>query len=127
MTREEVEAFEKVFGQMEGVHSEISALAKKSPNDGLNKFKLRFVNAAITAANAILANGYLPFNDFEKFDEDDLPTNSDVTFIVGQYIEELERYRADNIKLYGGRWVYNLPEKEPQVYTAPPKKIAGRK
>jgi hypothetical protein len=87
MTREEVEAFEKVFGQMEGIHSEISALAKKSPNDGLNKFKLRFVNATIASANAILANGYLPFDDFKKFDEDDLPTNSDVTFIVGQYIE----------------------------------------
>jgi hypothetical protein len=126
MTREEVEAFEKVFGQMEGIHSEISALAKKSPNDGLNKFKLRFVNATIASANAILANGYLPFDDFKKFDEDDLPTNSDVTFIVGQYIEELERLRADNIKQHAGRWVYELPHGEPLIHTAPPKKLARK-
>ena len=124
MTREEVEAFEKIFGQMEGVHDEISALAKKSPNDGLNKFKLRFVNSAIAAANGILTNGYLPFDDFKKFDDDDLPTNSDVTFIVGQYIEELERFRADNIRMSGGRWVYELPANEQPIYTAPPKKLA---
>lgn len=127
MTRQEIEAFEKIFGQMEGVHDEISALAKKSPNDGLNKFKLRFVNAAIAAANAILTNGYLPFDDFKKFDEDDLPTNSDVTFIVGQYIEELERLRADNIHLNRGRWVYKLPEGEPAIHTAPPRKLARNK
>lgn len=126
MTRAEVEALEKIFGQMEGVHSEISALAKKSPNDGLNKFKLRFVNSTIASANAILAGGYVPFADFQKFDEDDLPTNSDVAFIVGQYIEELERLRADNIRPYQGRWAYRLPESETQVFTAPPKKLRNK-
>ncbi len=127
MNRQEIEAFEKIFGQMEGVHDEISTLAKKAPNDGLSKFKLGFVNATIAAANAILANGYLPFDDFEKFEEDDLPTNSDVTFIVGQYIEELERLRADNIKPSMSRWVYNLPPSEPAIYTAPPKKLTRNK
>jgi hypothetical protein len=127
MTREEIEAFEKLFGQMEGVRDEISALAKKSPNDGLNKFKLRFVNATIASANAILTNGYLPFDDFKKFDEDDLPTNSDVTFIVGQYLEELERLRADNIEPVGPRWVYKQAAGQPLIYAAPPKKLTRNK
>lgn len=121
MTRDEIEAFEKIFGKMQGVHTEIGAMAKKSPNDGINKFKLRLVNATLTAANNVLANGYLPFDDFQQFDEDDLPTNSDVTFVVGQYLEELERLRADNIKNLHGRWVYVLPDGEPAIFTAPPR------
>jgi hypothetical protein len=127
MTRDEIEAFEKIFGKMQGVHTEIGAMAKKSPNDGINKFKLRLVNATLTAANTVLANGYLPFDDFQQFDEDDLPTNSDVTFVVGQYLEELERLRADNIKNLHGRWVYILPDGEPTIFTAPPKKLTGTK
>lgn len=122
MTKDEIEAFEKIFGQMSGIHLEIGALAKKSPNDGINNFKLGFINSALRSANSILSKGYMPVTDFTQFDLDELPTNSDVTFIVGQYLEELERLRADNIKPQGGRWIYNVPDKEMQIYTAPPKK-----
>jgi len=127
MTRDEIEVFEKIFGQMQGVHTEIGAMAKKSPNDGINKFKLRLVNSALAAANGALSDSYQPFADFQQFDEDDLPTNSDVTFVVGQYLEELERLRADNIRQLHGRWAYVLPEGETAVYTAPPKKLTGIK
>ncbi|MHA8061418.1 hypothetical protein PQG22_09095 [Aquirufa beregesia] len=44
MTKQEVDTFEKVQSQLDGLHSEISALSKKSQNDALNKFKLKFVN-----------------------------------------------------------------------------------
>ena len=129
MTRDEIESFEKIFGMMHGIHVEIGALAKKSPNDGINKFKLGFINASVRTANAILVEGYLPFDDFDGFNPDDLPTNSDVTFIIGQYLEELERMRADSIRPIPGsvRWVYKLPDGESHIYTAPPRKTGDRK
>ncbi|MGJ0396549.1 MAG: hypothetical protein ACR65U_10020 [Methylocystis sp.] len=125
--REEVERLEKISGQMDGLHKEVSALARKSPNDGLNKFKLKFVNVAIAEANSVLGEAYRPFDEFIEFNIDDLPTNSDVTFILGQYIEELERKRADNIKRDAASWIYNLSDSYEKIRTAPPKKINERK
>jgi len=26
--------------------------------------------------------------------------------VLGQYMEEAERYRSDNVEYYGGEWVY---------------------
>ena len=122
-----IEQLEKVTGQIEGLHREISALTKKSAIDPLNKFKLRFVNTALASANGILADEYRPFPDFDIFDPDDVPSNSDVALILAQYLEELERKRADNISYRQGRWVY-IAEGEPtQIRTAPPKKISGKR
>ena len=45
--RSEVERLEKLVGQLQGLHSEISLLAKKSPNDAVNKFKLGLINNII--------------------------------------------------------------------------------
>jgi hypothetical protein len=127
MKLEEVEKFEKISGQMDGLHKELSALSRKSPNDGVNKFKLKFINAAIEEANFVLGEEYKPFEEFERFDSDDLPSNSDVTFILGQYIEELERKRADNLKRHSTLWIYNLSDSEEIIRTAPPKKINEKK
>lgn len=127
MKRADVEKLEKIMGQFEGLHREISSLAKKSPNDGLNKFKLKYVNAAICDANKFLGKKYLPLQGFDQFDEDELPTNSDVTFILAAYLEEIERFRADNIKMDFGEWIYVLSDSRVEVRTAPPKKIGTKK
>lgn len=74
MTQQEVDTFEKVQSQLEGLHTEISSLSKKSQNDALNKFKLKFVNQILTGANKLLGDKYRPFPDFNLFDEVDLPT-----------------------------------------------------
>ena len=42
MTKEQVDTFEKLQAQLEGLHLEIASLSKKSQNDALNKFKLKF-------------------------------------------------------------------------------------
>ena len=42
-TLKEVEVLEKLIGQLKGLHAEISQLARKSPNDGLNPFKLKLI------------------------------------------------------------------------------------
>ena len=119
----EVRDFEKLTVQLQGLHSEISQLAKKSPNDGLNTFKLKLVNKVLEKGNEILKGIYKPFEDFNLFDEDALPTNSDVTMILTLYIEQAERYRSDNVAQSDFEWWYVINGKISTIEGRPPTKI----
>jgi hypothetical protein len=126
MNRKGVENLEKVTGQIEGLHREISLLAKKSSNDGLNLFKLKMLNAVLSSANVILGKSYKPIEGFDQFDLDAVPSNSDATVVLTAYLEELERFRADSIKSDRlGRWHYTL-EEGAEVRTSPPKKLSAK-
>jgi len=126
MTEKDVNDFEKIQAQLESLHTEISALAKKSSNDALNKFKLKFVNQTIEEANIILGEKNRPFVEFEIFDDNDLPSNSDVTMILGQYLNCMEKFRADNINVHmGGGWYWLINGKDSNIRTAQPQKIKG--
>jgi hypothetical protein len=120
MTKVEVEALERLIVQLSAMYSEISQLARKVPNDALNKFKLKLINKLLSAGNLVLLGKYRPFDDFDNFDEDDLPTNSDVAVILTQYIKQAERYRSDNIQLHGGSWVYKIDGQPSSVKTRRP-------
>jgi hypothetical protein len=126
----EVEKLEKLIGQLQGLHSELTLLAKKSPSDGVNPFKLGLVNKVIKTGNEVLGQKYLPFDDFEGFDADAVPSTSDVALVLAQYMEEAERYRSDNIKWHSSYkdsyWVYIINGDESDVRTGAPSKI-GRK
>jgi hypothetical protein len=123
MTKQEVDNFEKLQAQLEGLHNEISALSKKSQNDALNKFKLKFVNKIISDSNILLGSNYRPFSDFEIFDENDLPTNSDVAMMLTQYLSCFEKLRADNVKLDFGSWYWVIDGEKSSIKTIMPKKI----
>lgn len=120
MTKQEVDTFEKVNGQLESLHLEISALSKKSQNDALNKFKLKFVNQILGEANRILGDNYKPFPDFSVFNEDEIPSNSDATMVISQYLGCMEKLRNDNIiskQEYNGnkyivRWYWSKTGKQ---------------
>jgi hypothetical protein len=122
----EVEALEKLIGQLQGLHTEIGLLAKKAPSDAVNAFKLRLINKVLITANTVLSPDYLPFEDFEAFDSDDMPSTSDVALVIGQYIEEAERYRSDNVKFWSGRWVYVINGEASDIRTGTPTKV-GKK
>ncbi|KQT01565.1 hypothetical protein ASG42_26470 [Rhizobium sp. Leaf391] len=122
-TQEEIENLEKVIGQIQGAHAEISVLAKKSPNDSLNPFKLGLINKIIERANLHLGEQYRPFDDFDAFQADAVPTNSDVTMVLAQYLEEVERKRSDNVVMHQGRWVYALDGKPTDIRTGAPTKV----
>jgi hypothetical protein len=124
--KSEVESLEKLIGQLQGLHAEITSLAKKSPSDAVNPFKLKLINKVITSGNEVLGKEYRPFDDFGQFDSDDVPSTSDVAMVLGQYMEEAERYRSDNVTWYGGKWVYILGGKPSDIRSGPPSKI-GRK
>ena len=124
MIRQEVDTFEKVQAQIEGLHTEISTLSKKSQNDALNKFKLKFVNQILKEANKLLGDIYKPFSDFELFDENEIPTTSDVAMMLTQYLSCFEKFRADNVKQGSNlRWYWIIDGKESDIKTIMPKKI----
>ena len=124
--RSEVESLEKLIGQLQGLHSEVTLLAKKSPNDAVNAFKLGLINRVIKTGNEVLGPDYLPFDDFSGFDEDDLPSTSDVALVLSQYMEESERYRSDNVKFKHGYWVYTIKGEASDIRSGAPSKV-GRK
>ncbi len=125
-TVEEIESLEKVIGQLLAAHSEIAILAKKSPSDTLNSFKLKMINRVIKTSNSVLGKKYKPFEDFEYFLDEDLPSNSDVTMILAQYMEEAERYRSDNVMQKLGSWYYVVDGNISEIRSGPPSKV-GRK
>jgi len=91
----DINRFDKVRGQLEALHEEIGILSKKKPDDAVNVFKLKFVNQVLTEANSILDDEYLPFGGFSAFDEDVLPTNSDVVMMLSQYLKCFEGQHKD--------------------------------
>lgn len=106
MNSSDVDRFEKIAGQLLGLYEEMSLLSKKSPNDAVNKFKLKFINRQLSESNAFLSERYRPFDDFDLFSEDDVPQNSDVVFILSQYLQCSEKLRADNVVIRNGGWYW---------------------
>lgn len=126
MDQNSIDKFEKTQAQLEGLHEEIGLLSKKKPNDGINKFKLKSVNSVLKEANALLGKKYKPFADFGLFEQDNVPTNSDVMMILAQYLNCMEKLRADNIEVRHGRWEWFVDGDETGIRTGPPKKLSER-
>ena len=106
----QIENFEKLVIQLNGAYEEIAVLSKKSPNEALNTFKLRLVNTLLGQSNQLLGSSHRPFSDFALFEEDDVPTNSDVVLILSQYLEALERLKLDNVDRVDGDWVWKASD-----------------
>lgn len=132
MNREDLNGFEKLVGQVQSTYEELSVLSKKSPNDTLSKFKLTFVNLLLRESNNLLGDHYRPFEEFGEFDEDNLPFNSDVVFIMSQYLQCFEKFRTDNVVQRHGFWYWRLnpgkgesPDEDGYVYvrTVTPKRL----
>ena len=107
---------------MEEMYNEVSVLSKKSQNDALNDFKLSFVNSLLQEANILLEENYKPFKDFNIFDYEKMPTNSDVVIILSQYLICMENMRVDNIFDSIDGWYWVVDKKENPISTTKPKK-----
>ena len=108
MKKQDAESFEKLAAQLRSVHTELSLLSRKSPNDAVNKFKIKFVNKIIGECNDVLGSDNKPFDDFSEFSEDEMPSNSDVTLIISQYMESMELARVSNIHFRNGSWYWTI-------------------
>jgi hypothetical protein len=98
MKRKDVDKYQRVRSQLEAFHREFEGLAKKTPNGTLNPFKLKIVNQAIDDANGVLGKDFLPIRGFTQFTDEELPSHSDVSMVLAQYLEALEVLRCRNIK-----------------------------
>ena len=97
-SNKDIDKFVKMVKQLKSLISEFSVLSKKSPNDAVNKFKIKLINPVLVVANGFISDPmYKPFEDFELFAEEDVPTNSDVLVILSQYNACLEKYYKDNV------------------------------
>ncbi len=126
MKKSDVDSFEKVKVQLDSLHAEMSVLAKKAPDGATNAFKIKLINVTLDQCNKLLGKKNRPFDDFELFDPDELPSNSDVTFIISQYIECAEKFRTDNIFRYQAFWYWKIDGEasdKPSMRTLMPKKL----
>lgn len=94
-TQEEIDIYEELRPKIASVRDTIKALSSKKPDEVLNMFKIRRINILIAQANSLLED-LKPYNDFDTFSEDDLPSNSDVLLIIELYLEAFHRYRINN-------------------------------
>lgn len=123
MKKQEVDAFEALEGQLASLYEEMQTLVKKSPNDLMNKFKLQLVNSILQRVNEMLGAQRRPFPDFCVFDQDVLPSNSDVLVIVSQYLSSMEELRAANIHQVLGAWYWIVTDDSPARRAAPPRRL----
>lgn len=126
MNKKEIELFEKTEAQLRSVYDEMVVVSRKKTDDIVNDFKLNLINKIVEQCNNILKNNNKPFDDFNLFNTDLLPSNSDVVFILSQYIGCMEKLRSENIENYGD-WYWVINGKQSEIRTAPPKKISYNK
>lgn len=123
-TIEDIQNFEKIQTQLISLHGELSLLSKKAPNDSVNIFKLKLINTVISKANDILENENLPFDDFNQFDVEEIPSNSDVVLVLGQYINCLDERKITRIiRVVTGYWYWRLNGEKTEIVTSEPKKV----
>ncbi|MBE0672764.1 MAG: hypothetical protein IH588_19475 [Anaerolineales bacterium] len=106
----QIETLIKLMIQLQEILKDFAELSKKKPNDQVNKFKLRLVNQVLETANEIIDEKNKPFADFTVFDENDLPSNSDVVLILTQYSACLQKFRKENIAMddaHDRYWIIN--------------------
>jgi len=125
LTRADVDKLERLAGQLEAHHKEISALAKRSPIDAVNEFKLNFINVTLKEINVLFGEKNKPLPNFDSFDSDEVRSNSDVTFVLASYLQAAEKFRADNIYRDGSVWLYKILEPGEKIRTSPPAKLKG--
>ena len=123
--RDDVERLEKTTGQLAAIHREMSLLSRKSPSDAVNTFKLNMINTVIETANEVLGNEYVPLQGFDKFEDDNVPSTSDVVFVVAQYIEEIERYRKNHVVYHDHKEVYVLNGRPSTILADPKRRGVG--
>lgn len=123
MTEDEIENFRKMAAQLDALHQEATAASKKQPDKPVSKFKVDLANSVLETARNVLGDS-APALDFEKFDVDDLPTNSDLSFVVSQFVECAEKLKAQNIKRsFNGIWYWHLSGALTDIVAAPPKGV----
>ena len=95
MHRKDVERYDELNSKLISLKGDIALLSAKKPNDTVNEFKLKLINKMLAQINDLIKE-FKPENDFEAFDLDVLPTNSDVLMILNLYSNGMRRFKDAN-------------------------------
>jgi hypothetical protein len=80
----------------------------------------------VAECNDLFGESYSPLEGFSQFSVDEVPSNSDVTFVLAQYIAAAEKFRSDHVYVSVGRWYYRLDDGEP-LPAAPPSRLGQKR
>lgn len=105
--------FDKLEDQLTYMYLEIGKLSSKKSDGIINSFKLKIINALLQNANELFETGKLPIAKFALFQDEDLPSYSDITFLLTQYLEKLDYFRFQNTETSYGSccWIVGKAEK----------------
>jgi hypothetical protein len=84
------------------------------------------INDVLTDANEFLGEKYRPFAEFSVFDDDAVPSNSDVTFIMAQYAAAIDLFRSSHVYMEHGRWYYRIADSTEIVQSTAPASVARK-
>ena len=116
----EIHTFERCESQLHVFLRELGELSKKKPNDAVNKFKLKYINQSLADLNKLLGPSK-PFPDFDQFDPDNLPSNSDVRLLLAQYAASALTLRKRNTEQdLSYKWFWTIKGKLSKVPTEAP-------
>lgn len=93
------EKYNDIFPRFNAIRETFKSLTAKKPNDPINLFKLNQLNKIIQESNDLL-EGLIPDKSFTGFDQDSMPTNSDVVLI-------LDLYAAAFLKFYNKNTIHH--------------------
>jgi len=89
----------------------MSVLSDKKPHDKINEFKLTHINNTLRVLNSLLGSSK-PLPEFEVFDKDSLPSNSDVVFVLAQYTDAVYDFRDRHTKVTDDEYYWILSGKK---------------
>lgn len=95
MHRKDIERYEELNSKLISLKGDIALLSAKKPNENVNEFKLKVINKVLAQINDLIKE-FKPENDFEAFDLDVLPTNSDVLMMLNLYLNGMRRFKDAN-------------------------------
>ena len=90
--------YEAVMPLLEAMFREFQELSKKKPDGVLNKSKVKIANRLLVDVFAVL-DGEPNRAYLDRFDEDDLPQNSDAVLMLGQAVAAMASFKD---KYHGG-------------------------
>ena len=91
-TEADITEFEMLQPMIRSAYSEISELSKKKQDGILNQAKVKIINRLLAKVKTVLR--FEPTVELlDLLDDDSLPSNSDATLIVAQYIAAMRLFQ----------------------------------
>lgn len=112
MRKKDIEKFDELHSKLLSLKGDFLILSGKKPNDNVNVFKLSIINKVLNNINGLIGE-YKPDPDFDAFDIDSLPSNSDVLMMMNLYLSAMHRFReANSIETPDTEWGFPSSKKE---------------